>query len=215
VVSDGMPLTWRIRQLWADTPRTERVNRVLYALTVVSMLALLLELALGDKSATDVDVAARSSATTRPTASSLVPTTAALPDTAGATTGGLSLAEILAQVTIPSIPDAPGSDGEGDAGGGSGAGGATTPGRSTGTTAPAGRSQPSGGGGGGPGTTAAPQPAATQPPSDPDPDPPATSPPTSPTTQPPVTRPPVPRTMPSIPDFSIPTATTSCGRRCP
>lgn len=229
LVSDGTPLSWRARQWWEGMPRTQRVNRLLYGLALVTMLGLLAELGLGDSPVTDVDVASSPRATNprnTTTTRSPAPTVPALRDTPGVP-GGMSLADILAQITAPSIPDAAGGAGAGGTGaGGTGAGGTGggTPARATATTSPSSGLQPSGGGGGGgggspaatsPATTQAPSnPATTQPP---DTSPPDTTPPSStPSSQPTqTTRTTVPRTVPTFPDISIPTITTTCGRRCP
>lgn len=216
-----MPLSWRARQWWDAMPRSQRINRVLYGLALVSMLGLLAELGLGSPE-TDVDLASSPGAgrsLTSTTTQSSAPTTFTLPDTPTAP-GGLSLADILAQITIPSIPGSP-DDAVGAGGSGSGgAGGSPAPARSTATTAPP-RSQPAGGGGGGGGgSPSSPGPAPTQapqsnpPPANPDPDPPGPSPTTAPSQPTQTTRTTVPRTTPTFPDFGVPT-TTACGRRCP
>jgi len=221
-----MPLSWRARQWWEAMPRSQRVNRLLYGLALVSMLGLLAELGLGSPE-TDTDlVSAPAERSGNPTTTRRTqpPAASSLPDTP-AVPGGVTLADILAQVAIPSIPDAPGGGGaSGGGGSGSGATGAGAPAgpRAPATTA-APRSQPSGGGGGSPAPSSPATPTPTQapaqpkPPPDPDPDPgPAPTSPTTPPSQPPQTTRPttVPRTTPTFPDFSIPTQTTACTRRC-
>lgn len=204
----GMPLPARVRQAWDDLSPPQRVNRVLYGLALASMLALLLELGVGGRSS-DVDLAGtpgsttpRTPATTRPV--SPAPSVAVAPEPLPA--GGLSLADIVAQVTGPS-----GGEGSPAAGRPRGAG---TPARAaarpSGGATPGGSSPSAGPSSPAPGPTRA-QPE--QPPTSPsDPGPAVTSPTTAPATA--TSR---PRTVVTfdLPDFDLPgrTGTTRRDRR--
>jgi len=161
----------RLRQAWADLSPPQRVNRALYGLALASLLGLLLELGVGGRSSSEVDLASSPRSTLPLLPSTTTPASPTTVASEPATAGGVSLADILAQVISSSDAGAPAAATGRSAGTGSPA---PTAGRPAGGRAGGGSSPAGGASSPGPAQTGA-QPAGQTGPA-PQPDPPVSSP---------------------------------------